>query len=159
MPKRAPVLNQRRRRRTHISLNRVASERGGIINVWGAEVQLATGTTMRSGCLFALSTQQIRILDLLTTRFRIMRRDDLPWILFKLRPSRRGRERPLTGSERASISRTIRRLKHHDLVTISQNPFRMGATELGTRLISLCRSQPLWRTYSARLHHFDADER
>lgn len=142
-----------------VSIQSATAKKRGIINVFGRRSEAATDVTLKNGCLFSLSLQQMRILDLLTSRFRIMRTDDLPWILLRLRPSRRVRERSLSNSERASLSRTIRRLRVQRLVAISRRPFRMAVSELGSRVVTVCRRQPFWSTYSLELGAFDADER
>jgi hypothetical protein len=150
---------QRDMRKRRVDPHRASTEKGGIVNIWAKEINPITGDVVRPRVLFALSKQQVRILDLLTTRFMIMGRDDLPWVLLKLEPSRAARERVLTESERASLSRTIRRLRRHGFITVTSRPAQIGITELGSRMVSFCRKQPFWSGYARGLKAFDADER
>lgn len=149
----------RDRDKISIEFDHFAVEKNQGVNIWATCYRNLTGEVIASGCLYSLSIQQVRILDLLTTRFRIIRQNDLPWVLLKISPYRPQRGKPLTSTQRASISRSVRRLREHGFISVAKRPYQIGVTQLGARIISLFRETNCWPTYTERLRRFDADER
>jgi len=106
-----------------------------------------------SGVVLVLSWQQVRILEVLTDSDHGGAAHN--WFypaLFGLPLERSKRDRALTGSERAMLSRTLRRMQDKELIEISPTKW-ITLTEWGKDLLTWLREWRGWAAWEATVKH------
>lgn len=110
--------------------------------------------------VICLSPLQVKVLEALYTRMKIMTTDDLAWILWGVHHEKDKRMAPLSNTRRATASRLTRRLKKTRLIDTDGKPAKvLRLTDTGEKLMIQIQQAAWWPNYHRKWVFTEDQER